>query len=56
MTSLLSRTDRNASCFSRSASRESMTYFGGFPHPQGSEGVAHHRLDQILHILNSSGH
>lgn len=32
-----------------------MTYFGGFPHPQGSEGVAHRRLDQILHILSSSG-
>lgn len=32
-----------------------MTYSGGFPHPQGSEGVAHRRLDQIRHILSSSG-
>ena len=55
VTSLLSRTDRNASCFGRLAGRESMTYFGGFPHPQGSEGVAHHRLEQILPILSSSG-
>lgn len=39
----------------RSVSPESMSYFGGFLHPQGSEGVAHRRLEQILHILTSSG-
>lgn len=30
-----------------------VTYFGGFPHPQDSEGVAH--LEQIRHIFGGAG-
>lgn len=36
----------------RSAVR-AVTCFGGFPHPQGSEGVAH--LERILHIFDCAG-
>lgn len=36
----------------RSAVR-AVTCFGAFPHPQGSEGVAH--LERILHIFDCTG-